>query len=111
MRKLILTAPKRLIAIYLRLMKARCRLMPAGFVAESRTEAQSIVKRSKETVNQTKQIHKALTGVKDIVPAWLVTLKWLAIAAVVIGIIVALIMSGALPAIRAAFSWLTSLIP
>jgi len=81
------------------------------FLTKASNQAGQIITRSQDTQSKIKDVLHNLTKVKDITPWWANLLKWLAIGAAVVGLIVVLIMSGALPAVRAAFGWITSFIP
>ena len=56
--------------------------------------------------HQVTDIHGALPGVRDVVPAWMTLLTWIAIAAAGACAVWVLTASGALSAIRVAVGWL-----
>lgn len=62
--------------------------------------------RARATINDTREISTLLTGVEDETPWWASLLGWLAIAAIVIGLIVILFQTGLGSFIRVAIGWI-----
>jgi len=73
---------------------------------EASPDVQLVRAEAEQIRHQVSDIHGALPGVRDVVPAWLTLLTWIAIAAVGACAVWVLTASGALSAIRIAIGWL-----